>query len=227
MFRFRGLALAGLTVLALSACGGRSGDGPTTSPPTTDPSPPVQVPNVVGGSFLDGEAALNDLGFHVKRLFRGLSSSAAETVLTQIPDAGTVADVGAWVTLTVPKEGVTVPDVVGGDIGTVSVTLQGSGIGLHVKYQLSDFYPGTITRQSIPAGSVVRKATVLTLTVAKQGPVEPPPCDYDPCLPLASDYDCFGGSGNGPAYTQPGVVYRVIGFDRYGLDGDGNGYGCE
>lgn len=47
---------------------------------------------------------------------------------------------------------------------------------------------------------------------------------YEPCLPPAYDYDCSGGSGNGPAYT--GTV-RVFGWDLYGLDRDGDGIGCE
>jgi len=51
---------------------------------------------------------------------------------------------------------------------------------------------------------------------------------YSPCLPEGpSDYDCSGGSGNGPAYTEPGVVYRVTGSDPYGLDSNGDGHGCE
>jgi flagellar hook assembly protein FlgD len=52
---------------------------------------------------------------------------------------------------------------------------------------------------------------------------------YSPCLVNhgGADYDCAGGSGNGPYYTQPGVVYRVTGSDRYGLDADNDGYGCE
>jgi hypothetical protein len=45
------------------------------------------------------------------------------------------------------------------------------------------------------------------------------------CLdPYASDYDCEGGSGNGPDYTGP---VAVVGTDHYGLDADGDGYGCE
>jgi len=45
------------------------------------------------------------------------------------------------------------------------------------------------------------------------------------CLnPNASDYDCEGGSGNGPYYT--GEV-TVVGVDHYGLDADGDGVGCE
>jgi len=48
---------------------------------------------------------------------------------------------------------------------------------------------------------------------------------YSGCLdPNASDYDCIGGSGNGPYYT--GRV-RVIGPDVFGLDRDGDSWGCE
>lgn len=45
------------------------------------------------------------------------------------------------------------------------------------------------------------------------------------CLdPAASDYDCEGGSGDGPYYT--GEV-TVVGSDPYGLDSDSDGIGCE
>jgi hypothetical protein len=48
---------------------------------------------------------------------------------------------------------------------------------------------------------------------------------YSGCLdPRASDYDCTGGSGNGPNYT--GKV-RVLGPDVFGLDRDKDGWGCE
>jgi micrococcal nuclease len=63
-------------------------------------------------------------------------------------------------------------------------------------------------------------------------PTAPPPTaakchpSYEgACLdPNASDYDCAGGSGNGPLYT--GVV-KVVGPDVFRLDADGDGYGCE
>lgn len=48
---------------------------------------------------------------------------------------------------------------------------------------------------------------------------------YDPCVPIASDVDCAGGSGNGPVYIEGPI--RVIGPDEYGLDRDGDGIGCE
>jgi hypothetical protein len=48
---------------------------------------------------------------------------------------------------------------------------------------------------------------------------------YTPCLSAdAADYDCRGGGGNGPRYTGP---VRVTGLDIYGLDADGDGFGCE
>ena len=45
------------------------------------------------------------------------------------------------------------------------------------------------------------------------------------CVPIASDVDCAGGSGNGPAYVHGPV--RVVGPDVYDLDRDGDGRACE
>ncbi|SBT52193.1 G5 domain-containing protein [Micromonospora auratinigra] len=52
-------------------------------------------------------------------------------------------------------------------------------------------------------------------------------CDpnYSGCVPIASDVDCAGGSGNGPAYVSGPI--RVIGEDIYDLDRDGDGYACD
>lgn len=45
------------------------------------------------------------------------------------------------------------------------------------------------------------------------------------CLKVnAGDYDCLGGSGDGPNYT--GRV-RVVGTDVFRLDADRDGIGCE
>jgi uncharacterized protein YabE (DUF348 family) len=45
------------------------------------------------------------------------------------------------------------------------------------------------------------------------------------CVPIASDVDCGGGSGNGPAYFYGTAT--VVGYDIYGLDRDGDGIACE
>ena len=46
------------------------------------------------------------------------------------------------------------------------------------------------------------------------------------CLQMGiGDYDCAGGSGNGPNYVQG--PFQVIGYDEFGLDRNGDGVGCE
>lgn len=60
------------------------------------------------------------------------------------------------------------------------------------------------------------------------GTKQVPQCDPNytgACVPIASDVDCAGGGGNGPAYVQGPI--RVVGTDIYGLDRDGDGIGCE
>jgi hypothetical protein len=69
-----------------------------------------------------------------------------------------------------------------------------------------------------------------TLPPSPSPPPSSPPSLCDPnyagaCLDRnAVDYDCLGGSGDGPRYT--GRV-QVVGTDHYRLDGDGDGIGCE
>ncbi|MBJ2151168.1 hypothetical protein JC607_09860 [Paracoccus sp. IB05] len=63
---------------------------------------------------------------------------------------------------------------------------------------------------------------------ATTGSVSAQDCDPNysgACVPVASDVDCAGGSGNGPAYVEGPV--RVIGQDVYDLDRDGDGVGCD
>ncbi len=45
------------------------------------------------------------------------------------------------------------------------------------------------------------------------------------CVPVASDVDCAGGSGNGPEYIRGPI--QVVGPDEYDLDRDGDGVACE
>jgi hypothetical protein len=83
------------------------------------------------------------------------------------------------------------------------------------------------------APAVVPAPAPVVVPAPKPEPVVVPPsapvsnCDpnYTPCVPIASDVDCAGGSGNGPAYVEGPV--RVIGSDIYRLDSDHDGIGCE
>ena len=67
-----------------------------------------------------------------------------------------------------------------------------------------------------------------TTAAARPKPAAARACDSSykgACLdPNAADYDCQGGSGDGPKYT--GTV-TVVGADHFDLDRDGDGTGCD
>jgi len=101
------------------------------------------------------------------------------------------------------------PGVRGVEILTYRVTLR-NGIQTHKE----------LVRKVIVRAPVTRVVAV--------GTKETQQCDPNysgACVPIASDVDCAGGSGNGPAYVQGPV--QVIGTDIYGLDSDDDGIGCE
>lgn len=97
--------------------------------------------------------------------------------------------------------------------------------------QVEHFATTTKPRTSKPAKRN-RSAEIEPAIETESFETAPPPvttsqCDpnYSGCVPIASDVDCAGGNGNGPAYVKGPV--RVIGRDIYKLDGDGDGIGCE
>ncbi|PTA43571.1 hypothetical protein C8054_25045 [Micromonospora sp. RP3T] len=73
----------------------------------------------------------------------------------------------------------------------------------------------------------VVKTQITTKPVTEVVAVGTNNCDlnYQGCVPIASDVDCAGGSGNGPAYVKGPV--KVIGYDIYKLDRNRDGYGCN
>ncbi len=79
----------------------------------------------------------------------------------------------------------------------------------------------TVPTPTTVARPVARKVTPTT----RKAPVKGCHASYTPCVPIASDVDCAGGTGNGPAYVRGPV--RVIGPDVYRLDADRDGVGCE
>ncbi len=84
-----------------------------------------------------------------------------------------------------------------------------------------------------PVNEVIRQGT----KQPAPAPAAPPPVvapqvsgDCDPnyagaCVPIASDVDCEGGSGDGPSYVRGPV--QVIGKDIYKLDRDSDGVACD
>jgi hypothetical protein len=84
--------------------------------------------------------------------------------------------------------------------------------------------PATSKQEAKPTTATAERAP-------RPVPAAPEPessgCDpnYSGCVPIGSDVDCEGGSGNGPAYVSGPV--RVTGTDIYDLDRDKDGIACE
>jgi hypothetical protein len=160
--------------------------------------------------------------------------SAAAPATTTAPPATTAAPT------TTPK--VEVPKLVGMKLTSARQRLASHGLKLRVRYRpTARFAAGTVISQSRRIGVGVARSSAITLVIAKALPppptTQPPPPPTTPsrnchpsyegaCLdPTASDYDCAGGSGNGPKYVQGPV--RVRPPDPFDLDADGDGLGCE
>ncbi|MGO4593176.1 G5 domain-containing protein [Leifsonia sp. 2TAF2] len=128
------------------------------------------------------------------------------------------------------------------DVGTSAVTTTGQN-GVTTRTYKVIYVNGKESSRSLVSEAVTQAPVDQVTSVGTRQPPPPPPppapapvqappaqagCDpnyADACVPIASDVDCAGGSGNGPAYVQGPV--RVVGSDIYGLDRDGDGIGCD
>jgi len=129
----------------------------------------------------------------------------------------------------IPFDRVTVEDATIAE-GTTTVTTPGVNGVQTIRYVVT-YTDGVETArrmlgQEVTVAPIAEVTTVGTMPPRAAAP-GPGRCDpnYDPCVPIASDVDCAGGSGDGPAYVSGPV--RITGRDVYGLDSNGDGYGCE
>jgi uncharacterized protein YabE (DUF348 family) len=112
--------------------------------------------------------------------------------------------------------------------GEQAVTTKGVNGARRLTYQLT-LVNGVQTAKELLKQEVAKQPRTQVTTVGtKVEEEEPSGCDPNysgGCVPIASDVDCSGGSGNGPAYVQGPVT--VVGDDIYDLDRDSDGLGCE
>jgi hypothetical protein len=160
-------------------------------------------------------------------------SAAPATVATTLPTTTTAPPTTV--------ETVEVPRLVGMDLAGAKAALADRGLRGTVRYRSTARWPaGTVISQSRRTGAGVLPDSRVALVVAKAPPppptTAPPPStapsrDCDPsypdvCLdPDAVDYDCAGGSGDGPEYVRGPI--RVRPPDPFDLDREGDGWGCE
>jgi hypothetical protein len=235
-----------LVIASLAGSGDRRSPSTVVAPLVSISQPPspeitktptvkkTKVPKLNGLSLSTARIRARHSGFEVVVQER-YSDEAAGTVLSITPKAGARAIHGSALTLLVAKPLPKVPSVVGNRLALARRTLKQRGFDVRVEHRVSSQPQGVVISQAPAGGTGARPGRMVTIVLAKLQPSTSgggggPSCTpgYSPCLPLGpSDYDCYGGSGDGPAYTQPGVVYQVSGSDPYGLDADNDGQGCE
>lgn len=124
-----------------------------------------------------------------------------------------------------------VPLVVGRSESKAVRWLERAGFRVTVKTKTRTSGKDGVVLRQVPHGKDLAKpgSTVTVVVSSVIRPIAQPSQNctpgYKPCLPPASDYDCAGGSGDGPEYAS-GPIY-VSGSDPYDLDSEGDGVACE
>jgi hypothetical protein len=109
--------------------------------------------------------------------------------------------------------------------GTRSVRTRGV-TGLRILTYRVTFTNGVRTGKKLIRRAIIKAPVTRVIVIGTKKEAQQCDPNYSgACVPIASDVDCAGGSGNGPAYVQGPV--RVVGTDIYGLDADGDGIGCD
>lgn len=103
--------------------------------------------------------------------------------------------------------------------------------------QVTSTRPTTTTTQATTTTAAPATTTLATTTTTQAPTTTLAPTTtassagchsaYVDCVPIDSDVDCAGGSGNGPSYVRGPIRVKTIGIDPYGLDRDNDGIGCE
>lgn len=209
---------------------------PVPTPPPATPEPEVLVPELEGLSQQQAKRSLLAAGLVVGEITKVPSARPRGTVLRQSAKDGTSLLVGAGIAMTVAVPFPKVPNIVGGTRAQAVRGLEKAGFRVRVTQETrTSGRDGAVVSQLPAATERLKPGSVVTVVVANVvRPVAPPPpppapsnctAGYSPCLAPASDYDCAGGSGDGPAYASGPI--RVTGSDPYRLDADGDGVACE
>lgn len=179
------------------------------------------VPDVIGLKLPAARRVLTRAGFRVFHTLE-FSREPPGTVLFQDLQPGERAPRGTSIQVFVAEPPPTVPSLVGLGKEQATRRIEEAGLQIKVLREPSTSPVGTVIRQSPPSGTEVRLGRTVTIVLAKRSCH---PSYRWRCLdPPAIDYDCVGGPGDGPMYTD---TVQVVGPDVYGLDGDGDGTGCE
>lgn len=109
--------------------------------------------------------------------------------------------------------------------GTRKVRTKGVAGAKTLTYEVTYTGEQETGRKLLREAVTKRPVTEVTAIGTRTAPSRRCDPNYSGCVPIASDVDCAGGSGNGPAYVSGPVT--VTGSDIYGLDSDDDGIACE
>jgi hypothetical protein len=201
---------------------------------STTPTPTrkvARVPAVKGLSLIKAKCKLRSAGLEVGDIDRRPSNKRKGTVLRQGVAKGKELEPGSGVPLVIAAPLPRVPSVVGKSKASAVRKIKSAGFKVMKTTQTrTSGKDGVVLSQSRPGGTRAKPKSVVRIVISDvqrssdDGGGGNCTAGYSPCLPPAYDYDCKGGSGNGPKYT--GRV-RVTGPDPYELDEDGDGVGCD
>ncbi|MDX3450376.1 Stk1 family PASTA domain-containing Ser/Thr kinase [Streptomyces sp. ME02-8801-2C] len=130
---------------------------------------PVEVSDVTGAELAEAKSVLEQAGLKVKVAERTVTSDefAKGQVAAQSPEAGSEAEQGDTVTLTVSKgpEMIEVPDVVGDSVGDAREALEGAGFTVDEDRGLLGLFGDTVKKQSVDGGDTAPKGSKITITI--------------------------------------------------------------
>jgi beta-lactam-binding protein with PASTA domain len=131
----------------------------------------VAVPDLMGSPMNEARRQVEGIGLVVASITQQISTADPGTVLGQTPDPGVMVPLETGVNLVV-AQGVLVPDLFGQDTAGAAAHLGQEGLALgEVALEPSAETPGTVIRQSPPAGDPVGLETPVDVVLAEPVPV--------------------------------------------------------
>jgi beta-lactam-binding protein with PASTA domain len=211
-----GFAVAVIGFMVLYGAGVFSLAGASAHQDGSTPSPSIAVPDVVGLTSQDARERLESLGLRVTTEYVYGRGQPGLVTDERAPETGE-AEPGDRITLMIARSVAKVPSVVGLTKGAAIRDMERYGYTVLIRrVETSATRAGHVLSTLPAANTRQRPGTTVVLRLAV-----PPHCDPNYagyCVPnVPYDLNC----------ADIGHIVRVVGIDRFGFDGDGNGLGCE
>ncbi|HSL01289.1 MAG TPA: Stk1 family PASTA domain-containing Ser/Thr kinase [Rubrobacteraceae bacterium] len=134
----------------------------------------VEVPDLTGNNVDQATALLDDAGLELGAQVESYSDATAWTIISQDPGAGSEAEPGSAVdvTISIGPEPVVVPDVVGNDVDAAAAEITNSGLSYQTFEYQGDEPEGTVVSTDPGAGTELEPGTLVAIYYST-GP--PPP----------------------------------------------------